>query len=201
MRKSRLLIPSPRTAVEHGQRPRLGMVAPEGGHAERRAAPATCRAARSMTRARRRAARAPDRSPGRGRCRARRRDRPARRHARGSMSPETATTVFAGRYVVDQKSRIVSAGSARMPSSSPQISRPSGPSPNIACWNRIWPYSDGSSRYERISSTITVRSLSISRSSSLRPDDQLAEDVDRPAPRRAPGRAPSRRSTRGRWRR
>ena len=67
-----------------------------------------------------------------------------------------ATTVFAGRYALCQKSRIEVAGSARMPASSPQISRPSGPSPNIAVWNRIWQYSDGSSRYERISSMMTV---------------------------------------------
>ena len=53
-----------------------------------------------------------------------------------------------------------------MSASSPQISRPSGPSPNIAVWNRIWQYSDGSSRYERISSMITVRSLWMSASSS-----------------------------------
>ena len=57
-----------------------------------------------------------------------------------------ATTVFAGRYVVTQKSRIVAAGSPRIPASSPQISRPSGPSPKSAVWISIWQYSDGSSR-------------------------------------------------------
>ena len=54
-----------------------------------------------------------------------------------------------------------------MSASSPQISRPSGPSPNIAVWNRIWQYSDGSSRYERISSMMTARSLWMSASASL----------------------------------
>jgi hypothetical protein len=54
-----------------------------------------------------------------------------------------------------------------MPASSPQISRPSGPSPNRACWMSIWAYSDGSSKYERISSTMTVRSWSMSASSSV----------------------------------
>ena len=66
-----------------------------------------------------------------------------------------------------------------MPSSSPQISRPSGPSPNIACWKRIWAYSAGSSRYERISSTMTARSWSISWSAQHRPDDELRDHVDR----------------------
>ena len=53
-----------------------------------------------------------------------------------------------------------------MSASSPQISRPIGPLPKSACWSRIWAYSEGSSRYDRISSTITVRSWSISASSS-----------------------------------
>ena len=66
-----------------------------------------------------------------------------------------------------------------MSASSPQISRPSGPSPNIAVWNRIWQYSEGSSRYERISSMMTVRSLSMSASLEPRSDDQLADDVHR----------------------
>jgi hypothetical protein len=52
-----------------------------------------------------------------------------------------------------------------MPASSPQISRPSGPSPKTACWKRIWPYSAGSSMYERISSMMTARSWSISAAS------------------------------------
>ena len=84
-----------------------------------------------------------------------------------SRSPAMATTVFAGRYVARQKSRMAAVGNARMPASSPQISRPSGPSPNIACWMRIWAYSDGSSKYDRISSTMTVRSCSMSASSSV----------------------------------
>ena len=106
------------------------------------------------------------RSRGSRRCRCRT-PSPARPTASSwPTSPASATTVFAGRYIVRQKSRIVAAGSARMSSSSPQISRPSGPSPNIACWNRIWAYSAGSSRYERISSTITARSPSISSSAS-----------------------------------
>ena len=81
-------------------------------------------------------------------------------------SPTTDTTVLAGRYTLRQKSWMAASGRARMSASSPQISRPSGPSPNIAVWNRIWQYSDGSSRYERISSMMTVRSLWMSAPSS-----------------------------------
>src|SRR5688572_3374559 len=104
------------------------------------------------------------------------------------MSPATAITVFAGRYVVRQKSRMVLSGSARMPLSSPQISRPSGPSPNNAVWNRICAYSAGSSWYERISSMITERSPSIS----------LASRTGRTisSPRTSTARGASRRGTR-----
>ena len=71
-----------------------------------------------------------------------------------------------------------------MSDSSPQISRPSGPSPNIAVWNRIWQYSDGSSRYERISSMMTARSLWISAASSRgrtisSPTTSMARSVSR----------------------
>ena len=64
-----------------------------------------------------------------------------------------------------------------------------------------WTYSAGSSRYERISSTMTSRSRSISCVAQQRPDDQLAEHVHaaRRFAQRAPG--PSRRSIRGRSRR
>ena len=87
-----------------------------------------------------------------------RRDRCRRRQPRPCLPAGTSSARSRG------SSR---AGRARMPSSSPQISRPSGPSPNIAAWNRIWQYSAGSSRYERISSTMTARSLSMSRSASV----------------------------------
>ena len=174
--------------VEDREDPRVGVVAAEARDADDRAGPASRRAGR------RAATRSPAGSAG---AAAKPGTTPlpvpnasaARSTASSwSRSPATATTVFAGRYVVRQKSRIVSAGSARIPASSPQISRPSGPSPNIACWKRIWAYSAGSSRYERISSTITARSPSISVVVERRPDDQLAEDVHRPgrlAPRDA----------------
>ena len=183
--------------VEDRQRPAVGMVAAEGRHAEaelglaRVALAGARRADRPGSAGRRREAR--DRAvagPERRRGEARRPRRgPGRRRPRRPCWP-------AGRRVA-QKSRIAASGRARMSASSPQISRPSGPSPNIAVWNRIWQYSDGSSRYERISSMITVRSLSMSASLEPRPDDQLADDVHRRGRPRGAARAPSRRSIRG----
>jgi hypothetical protein len=65
-----------------------------------------------------------------------------------------------------------------MSASSPQISRPSGPSPNIARpGTGIWQYSDGSSRYERISSMITAALAPDVGVVELRAHDQLADDV------------------------
>ena len=90
-----------------------------------------------------------------------------------------------------QKSRIADAGSARIPASSPQISRPSGPSPKSAVWISIWQYSAGSSRYERISSTMTVRSWSMSASSSLGRTTS--------SPRTSIARSASRRGTRAQY--
>ena len=78
-----------------------------------------------------------------------------------------ATTVLAGRYVTRQKSRMVVPGSARIPSSSPQISRPAARPPNSAAWNRIWRTRSGRRGSERISSMMTDRSPSISSLSSF----------------------------------
>ena len=182
-------IPSPRTAL------RTARVQASGWSRRRAGTPTTSWAWR-------RVAPGPDGRAVAGRQRGRRREARDRRRCR-SRTPSAAS---ADRLVVaevagDRDDRVrrpvhrppeVADRRPRAgpgcPASSPQISRPSGPSPNIACWNRIWAYSAGSSRYERISSTMTVRSLSISVVVEARPDDELAEDVHRPgrlAPRDA----------------
>jgi hypothetical protein len=66
---------------------------------------------------------------------------------------------------VVQNSRIAVAGSERTLSSDPAISRPNGVSSKMARSKRTFTCSAGSSRYERISSTMTSRSFSISVSS------------------------------------
>ena len=150
--------------VEDRQRPAVRVVPMEGRHAEAELRLARVALAGAHTRSGRQ-----DRS----RCetrdlavagpeRRRRRGRPPRRVP--GRRPPRRPCWPAGRPPARSRGSAASGG-ARMSASSPQISRPSGPSPNIAGWNRIWQYSDGSSRYERISSTITVRSLSMSASS------------------------------------
>ena len=190
-------MPSPSTALRTASVQAVGVVALEGRHA--RAHSCACDVSRLPT-----ATRGPAGSDRRGRepgqiavARPERRRREVDglgvRQVAGDGHDRVRRPVC-GR----QKSRIVLAGSARMPSSSPQISRPSGPSPNIACWKRIWQYSDGSSRYERISSTMTVRSWSISAVVERRAGRPAHPGRPSPAPPRAAGRGPSRRSTRDR---
>jgi len=78
------------------------------------------------------------------------------------MSPAAAKTRFDGWYVRDQKSRTSSSVSPRTLSSSPAISQPSGVSPKKARSKRLKTYWPGSSRYERISSTMMSRSRAMS---------------------------------------
>ena len=104
------------------------------------------------------------------------------------MSPATATTVLAGRYVVAQKSRIVvvrQRPDAGLVAADLAAERP------VAEHRRLeqdLAYSAGSSWYERISSMITVRSPSIS----------VASRTGRTmsSPRTSIARAASRRGTR-----
>ena len=165
--------------VEHGQGPAVGMVAMEGRHAEAELGLARVALAESVTRGPAGSAGRRRRTRGRRRCRSRTRPRPGRRLVVAEVADDrddrVGRPVGAPPEVVDRRS----AGRAGTSDSSPQISRPSGPSPNIAVWNRIWQYSDGSSRYERISSMMTARSLSMSAAVEPRPDDQLADDVHR----------------------
>ena len=132
--------------VEHRERPGVLVVAPQARAGRSPAAPATCRACPTSSRG-------PAGSVGAG---SRRRDRAVPGPERRRRQPDRLL-VRRGRRrsprpcsragtSAPQKSRIAAAGSARMPASSPQISRPSGPSPKSADWISIWQYSDGSSR-------------------------------------------------------
>ena len=118
--------------------------------------------------ARRRAAPAPPRSPGRRRCRCRMRvgrelDRLVVAEVAGHRDDGVRRPVRRPPEVADRlRGQCPDPGLVAA-----DLAARAAPSPNIACWKRIWAYSAGSSRYERISSTITARSPSISSSSSV----------------------------------
>ena len=177
-RKSRLLMPSPRTALRTARVQLSGMVAMQGRHAE-----ADLRLARVALAGRAGAARPGSTGAGANsgprRCRSRRRvdetdrlvvgqvadDRDDRVGRPVGAPPEVADGVFGQRPGCLPRRRR-SRGRAARRRTSPSGTG-SGSTPT------------GSSRYERISSMITVRSLSMSRVLEARPDDQLADDVHR----------------------